>query len=72
MTGFEDQDGQVVTNVDVGPAIAANMVILAIGVSPDSGLAKTAGLDVGARGRILVDKHLSLIHIFFGASSLDK
>ena len=58
VTGFEDQDGQVVTNVDVGPAIAANMVILAIGVSPDSDLAKAAGLALGARGSILVDKHM--------------
>ena len=58
MTGFEDRDGQVVTNVDVGPAIAAEMVILAIGVSPDSGLAKAAGLALGARGSILVDKHM--------------
>ena len=58
MTGFEEKDGQVVTNVDVGPAIAAEMVILAIGVSPDSGLAKAAGLEVGVRGSILVDRHM--------------
>ena len=58
VTGFEDQDGQAVTNVDVGPSIAAEMVILAIGVSPDSGLAKAAGLEVGARGSILVDRHM--------------
>ena len=44
--------------MDVGPAIAADMVILAIGVSPDSGLAKAAGLEVGARGSILVDRHM--------------
>ena len=58
VTGFEEKDGQVVTNVDVGPAIAAEMVILAIGVSPDSGLAKAAGLEVGVRGSILVDRHM--------------
>ena len=58
VTGFAEKDGQVVTNVDVGPAIAAEMVILAIGVSPDSGLAKAAGLALGARGSILVDKHM--------------
>jgi len=36
--------------------LEADMVILAIGVKPESGLAKDAGLDLNARGGIVVDK----------------
>jgi len=38
-----------------GKTVASDMVIMALGVRPESGLAKEAGLDVGARGHILVD-----------------
>lgn len=35
----------------------ADVVVLAIGVRPDSGLARAAGLEVGERGGIVVDEH---------------
>jgi len=38
-----------------GKTIATDMVIMALGVRPESSLAKDAGLTVGARGHILVD-----------------
>jgi len=34
------------------------MVILAIGVKPESKLAKDAGLDLGSKGHIIVNKNL--------------
>ena len=34
------------------------MAILAIGVSPDSSLAREAGLELSARGAIAVDEHM--------------
>ena len=36
----------------------ADIVILAIGVRPDTKLAKTAGLEIGERGGIRVDEHM--------------
>ncbi len=58
VTGFEQDGAQVVTHVENGPALKADLVVLAIGVAPDSGLARDAGLKTGARGSILVDEHM--------------
>jgi NADPH-dependent 2,4-dienoyl-CoA reductase/sulfur reductase-like enzyme/rhodanese-related sulfurtransferase len=41
-----------------GKAHPADIVILAIGVRPEIGLAKMAGLEIGQRGGIRVDKHM--------------
>jgi len=38
--------------------LEADMLILAIGVKPESRLAKDAGLDVNGRGGIVVDRHM--------------
>ena len=38
--------------------IPCDMVVLAVGVTPDSSLAKDAGLELGERGAIRVDVHL--------------
>lgn len=40
-----------------GSEIPAELVILAIGVRPDVSLAKSAGLEIGSRGGIVVDEH---------------
>ena len=34
------------------------LLVMAVGVKPESGLAKSAGLDLNARGGIVVDKHM--------------
>lgn len=52
-----DQKSIDVTFSD-GQTLATDMVILAIGVVPDSGLAKDCGLTVGARGHIVVDSRM--------------
>jgi len=39
-------------------ALEADMVILAIGIEPESRLAKEAGLEVNAHGGIMVDRHM--------------
>jgi NADPH-dependent 2,4-dienoyl-CoA reductase/sulfur reductase-like enzyme/rhodanese-related sulfurtransferase len=41
-----------------GKTYPADVVILAIGVRPDTALAKTAGLEIGERGGIRVDEHM--------------
>ena len=40
-----------------GRSVPADLVVLAIGVRPDSGLARAAGLEVDERGGIVVDEH---------------
>ncbi len=56
--GFEDTVNGILTLTDKYPPLASDMVILAIGVSPDSRLAKDAGLETGLRGSIRVDEHM--------------
>ena len=41
-----------------GKAYPADVVILALGVRPDTALAKAAGLEIGERGGIRVDEHM--------------
>lgn len=41
-----------------GRIIETDLIILSIGVQPETGLAKEAGLDLGAKGHIKVNKHM--------------
>jgi len=41
-----------------GKKVAADMIILSVGVRPETVLAKDAGLELGARGAIIVNEHL--------------
>lgn len=50
VTGFEEVDGRVVTHVAGDDPIGADMVLLAIGVAPESHLAQEAGLELGIKG----------------------
>lgn len=53
---FEDKGTKVVLNS--GKTIETDMIILAIGVQPESSLAKDAGLELGIRGAIKVSDTL--------------
>ncbi len=56
---FEDAgENQVVANLKSGPSLQADLIVLSIGVRPESGLAKDAGLELGERGGIHVDEHM--------------
>lgn len=57
-TRFEDRGGRVLVCLKDGNDLEADLVIMSVGVQPDSGLARDAGLQVGARGGIQVDSHL--------------
>ncbi len=58
VTGFQEVDGRIVTNVAEGNPITADMVLLAIGVMPESHLAKEAGLQLGMKGAIAVNNRM--------------
>ena len=52
---FKDNENSVEIILNSGKKLSADMVILAIGVFPDTGFAKDAGIKVGPRGHILVN-----------------
>ena len=57
--GFTQLEGGAIeVQTASGKAHPADLVILAIGVRPDTTLAKAAGLDIGERGGIRVDEHM--------------
>ena len=55
---FNDVTGGVDIKLKSGKVITAELVILSIGVRPNGQLAKDAGLNVNARGGIVVDDHM--------------
>ena len=56
--GFEEKDGGVDVLLKDETPLHADMVVLAIGVTPDTGLAKEAGLELGIKGSILVNDRM--------------
>ena len=59
VVGFKQLDGGAIeVQTKAGKAFPADIVILAIGVKPDTTLAKSAGLKIGERGGIRVDEHM--------------
>ncbi|BET67292.1 FAD-dependent oxidoreductase [Opitutales bacterium ASA1] len=57
IAGFEDGKG-IVCRLESGAAIEADLVVLSIGVRPDTALARDAGLRLGPRGHIVVDEYM--------------
>ncbi len=53
--GFEDSPDHITAKLKSGRLLETGLVILSIGVRPESGLAKDAGLELGPRGHIKVD-----------------
>jgi NADPH-dependent 2,4-dienoyl-CoA reductase/sulfur reductase-like enzyme/peroxiredoxin family protein/rhodanese-related sulfurtransferase/TusA-related sulfurtransferase len=55
---FEQKDGKINVILKSGKIIPADIVILSIGVRPETSLAKTANLKIGETGGIWVDEYL--------------
>jgi NADPH-dependent 2,4-dienoyl-CoA reductase/sulfur reductase-like enzyme/rhodanese-related sulfurtransferase len=55
LAGIAQAGGQRQVRTDAGRAIDTDLVILALGVRPETKLAKEAGLAIGQRGGIVVD-----------------
>lgn len=58
VASFAEKNGRIEVTMSSSKTIETDMVILSIGVRPDSQLAKAAGLAVGASGGIVVNKYL--------------
>jgi NADPH-dependent 2,4-dienoyl-CoA reductase/sulfur reductase-like enzyme/rhodanese-related sulfurtransferase len=59
VAGFtQTANGRIEVSTKSGKAYPADIVILAIGVRPETALAKAAGLEIGQRGGIRVDEQM--------------
>lgn len=58
VAGFRDKDGGIEVDLKDGSVFCADMVVLAIGVRPDSTLAEKAGLEIGLKGSIVVNDRM--------------
>ena len=56
--GFEEKDGGIEILLKDEAPLHADMVVLAIGVTPDTALAREAGLELGIKGSILVNDRM--------------
>jgi len=52
------EEGSLTVSTHSGRAYPADLVILALGVRPDTALATMAGIEIGDRGGIRVDEHM--------------
>jgi CoA-disulfide reductase len=55
---FKDNENRVEITLNSGAALSADLVILAIGVFPDTGFLKDSGIKLGAKGHILVNERM--------------
>ena len=58
VTGFRQDGDSVLTLLEESEPLHSDMVLLAIGVTPDTHLAKEAGLKLGIRGSIAVNERM--------------
>ena len=58
VASFEKKGDAIVIRLSSGREISAGIVILSIGVRPDTALARDAGLAIGGRGGIAVNEYL--------------
>jgi len=58
VTGFRQDGDSVLTLLEESEPLHSDMVLLAIGVTPDTHLAKDAGLRLGIRGSIVVNERM--------------
>ncbi|MBQ9108696.1 MAG: FAD-dependent oxidoreductase, partial [Oscillospiraceae bacterium] len=58
LAGIEEKDDQAVVSRASGKQLSADMVVLAIGVRPDTGFLQGSGIQLGPKGHIVVDEQL--------------
>ncbi len=58
VTGFVPEGDGLSVTLEGGERVPADLVLLGIGVMPESELARSAGLTLGVKGAIAVDEHM--------------
>lgn len=57
VTSFSAEQNKITASLNSGRSISAGLVVLSIGVKPESALAREAQLDLGPRGHIVVNEY---------------
>ena len=60
-SSFESVDGAIQASLSNGETLTADLVVMAVGVRPNTELAKKAGLPVGPRGGLQTDRHMRTV-----------
>lgn len=55
---FQDYEDKIEVILNSGKALETNMVILAIGVKPDTDFIKNSGIELGGKGHIIVNEYM--------------
>ena len=55
---FQENGNEIIIKLESGKSITTNIVILSIGVSPDTKFLQSSGINLGERGHILVNENL--------------
>ena len=55
---FQEDKDEVIIKLESGKSVTTDMVILSIGVSPDTEFLQNSGINLGERGHILVNENL--------------
>jgi NADPH-dependent 2,4-dienoyl-CoA reductase/sulfur reductase-like enzyme/rhodanese-related sulfurtransferase len=58
---FKEVDGRLQVELSNGETLISDVVIMAVGVRPNTALAKACGLPIGPRGGLQTDKHMRTI-----------
>jgi NADPH-dependent 2,4-dienoyl-CoA reductase/sulfur reductase-like enzyme/rhodanese-related sulfurtransferase len=58
VAGFAENQGGLLVRTESGTLLPADLVILSVGVQPETSLAKAAGLEIGRLGGIRVDESM--------------
>lgn len=58
VTAFKEENEKISVFTDKGRKICADMVIMSVGVTPDTAIAKDAGLKLGVKGSIIVNERM--------------
>ncbi len=74
VTGFTTADGRVTAVETAAGAIAADLVIIGLGVRPNSELAHAAGIGVGRTGGIIVDDRMQTdtLHVWAAGDCVES
>ena len=58
VTALSQEGNEVTACIEGGECVTADAALVAVGVTPDTRLAKEAGLSLGVRGAVVVDEHM--------------
>ncbi len=70
---FQDLENQVEVTLASNRKLQGDLIILAIGVIPDTGFLKESGLELGPKGHLIVNEHMAtnLPHVYAAGDAVE-